>query len=288
VTADTQAPGDGVISTRVGKIAFVGGGNMAQSLVGGLIRRGWPARPIVVADPVAAQREKLARLFGVRTMADNARAVDDTDLVVLAVKPQDVAAVCDQIRDTVSRIRPLVLSIVAGVGTTDIATRLGGVDVIRAMPNRPALLGSGATALYATASVSDVRRTRAQEVMDAVGTTVWVDTEAQMDVVTAVSGSGPAYFFLLIEMLEEAGSALGLDAAIARRLAIETAHGAARMARETGASPVLLREQVTSSGGTTAAALAVLEDARVRDIFRRAVAAAAARSAELARELADR
>jgi pyrroline-5-carboxylate reductase len=177
--------------------------------------------------------------------------------------------------------RPLIISVVAGIRASDLTRWLGGLPVVRCMPNRPALMGCGITALYTTQDVPTSRREIAASLLAAVGETVWVTQESHMDAVTAISGSGPAYFFLLIEMLEAAGSALGLPPAASRQLATATAHGAGCMAHTAADSPTQLREQVTSKGGTTAAALGSLEADDVRAIFARAVAAAARRSAEM-------
>ncbi|HSN70354.1 MAG TPA: pyrroline-5-carboxylate reductase [Steroidobacteraceae bacterium] len=267
------------------RLAFIGGGNMAQSLIAGLLARGWPAARISVADPVETQRNRIQAEYGVATTGDNLSAIRDADVIVLAVKPQDLADVARQIAPALLGTAPLAISVAAGVRASDVARWLGLPTVVRAMPNRPALVGYGASALYAPAAIGAAERELASDILAAVGLALWVDDESLMDAVTAVSGSGPAYFFLLIEMLEESGAALGLDSATARRLAIATAYGSARMARDTDSTPAELRQQVTSKGGTTAAALTELENAGVRDIFRRAVAAAAARSAELAEQL---
>ena len=207
------------------------------------------------------------------------------DLVVLAVKPPDMARAARRIARPVAERPRLLVSIAAGIRLADLARWLGdGSPMVRSMPNRPALIGAGISALYAGAGVTAADRTAVERLMSAAGATVWLDDESQMDAVTAVSGSGPAYFFLLVEALESAGVELGLPPETARRLAVETARGAGRMAAEAGEAPAVLREQVTSKGGTTAAALEVLEDAGVRGIFARAVAAAARRSAELAEQ----
>ena len=265
------------------RIAFIGGGNMTTSLIGGLRSGGLPAGDITVADPVAGQLERLRREFGVQGVHDNVAAASGADVVVLAVKPQDMATAAR------SRVagdgRRVVLSIAAGIRLANLAAWLGShVPVVRAMPNRPALIGAGITAACAGPGVSETERVRAEWVLAAAGPVVWLNEESQMDVVTAVSGSGPAYFFLLIEAIEDAGTALGLPRETARRLAVQTALGSARMAAEGTDPPELLREQVTSRGGTTAAALAVLESADLRGIFARAIEAAARRSAELAEQ----
>jgi len=267
------------------RIAFIGGGHMATSLIGGLRVRGTEADSIVVSDPLPQQLERLHSRFGIRVTGDNVAAVQDADAVVLAVKPQEMARVAAGIAAVTAARRRLVISIAAGIRLQDLRRWLGeGVPLVRTMPNRPALIGAGITALYAGPEVDGAERAQVEAILGACGGTVWVEEEAQLDTVTALSGSGPAYFFLLIEALEEAGSALGLPPATARRLAVETARGAGRMAAESAESPAELRAQVTSKGGTTAAALEVLEGARVRAIFAAAVAAAAQRSAELARQ----
>jgi pyrroline-5-carboxylate reductase len=267
------------------QIAFVGGGNMATSLIGGLLARGMSPAQIVVADPEPSQRARLEHDHGVSTVADAAAAAATGQTIVLAVKPQQMAEVARSIAGLVATRRPLVISVAAGIRLQDLARWLGpGVPLVRCMPNRPALIGAGITALYAAPEVPAASRAAADRILAACGPTVWVPEESQLDVVTAVSGSGPAYVFLLIECLESAGIELGLDPATARRLAVETAHGAGRMAAESPDSPAELRAQVTSKGGTTAAALQVLDTAGVRAIFAAAVAAGARRSSELAAE----
>ena len=265
--------------------SFIGGGNMATSLVGGLRARGVPADRITVAEPVAAQRERLHHEFGVTVTADNGAAAREADTIVLCVKPQEMAGVARGIAGEFAARRRIAISIAAGIRINDLLRWLGpAVPVVRTMPNRPALIGAGITAMYAGDAVEPVERKTVEDLLGACGATVWVEDEALLDVVTAVSGTGPAYFFLLIEMLEAAGIQLGLAPETARRLAVETARGAGRMAAETSESPQQLREEVTSKGGTTAAAMQVLEGAGVRAIFAEAVAAASRRSAELARQ----
>lgn len=267
------------------RIAFIGGGHMTTSLLGGLIRHGAQAETLAVSDPLPAQLERLAREFGVRGSTDNREVVADADLVVLAVKPQDMAQAARSIARQVRERRTVVVSIAAGIRLADLSRWLGdGIPTVRAMPNRPALIGAGISALYAGAGVTAEDRAAVDRLMSAAGETVWLGSESQMDAVTAVSGSGPAYFFLLVEALESAGVELGLPPETARRLAVATARGAGRMAAESGEAPAVLREQVTSKGGTTAAALEVLDGAGVHGIFARAVAAAARRSAQLAEQ----
>ena len=267
------------------RIAFIGGGNMSTALIGGLLARGVAARDLSVADPSVAQLERLRREFGLLTTTDNVEAVRDSDLVVLAVKPQDMARAAGSLAAELATRRRVVVSVAAGIRLENLAGWLGGaVPLVRAMPNRPALIGAGVTAACASSGVTPAERAAAEETLSAAGPLVWLDEEAQLDAVTAVSGSGPAYFFLLVEALEDAGATLGLPRATARLLAVHTALGAGRMAAESADPPAVLREQVTSRGGTTAAALAVLETADFRGLVQRAVAAAAHRSAELARE----
>jgi pyrroline-5-carboxylate reductase len=270
------------------RIAFIGGGHMATSLIGGLRARGVPAADLTAADPVPRQLAALHERFGIQVTADNVAAVRDADVVVLAVKPQDMAAVAHGIAAEIAARRRLIVSIAAGIRLQDLARWLGpDVPVVRTMPNRPALIGAGITAIFADASVQPAERRIVEDLLAACGRSVWVDAEEQMDVVTAVSGSGPAYFFLLVEALEAAAIELGLPPSTARALAVETARGAGRLAAESADTPAQLRAQVTSKGGTTAAALDVLESAGVRAIFARAVAAAAHRSAELARQFGE-
>jgi pyrroline-5-carboxylate reductase len=271
------------------RIAIVGGGNMASALVGGLVTgtgvgSGFDADRIVVADRMEAPLLKLRKTFGVDTTQDNVLAARGADLVILAVKPQDLPKVAGQLAATVKAQKPVILSVAAGIRVEAISAALEGHPlIVRAMPNRPALLGKGITALFASPAVTATACEAVTEIVRAMGTVVWVEREEQMDAVTAVSGSGPAYFFLLMELLEQAGMDEGLPADIARTLAIETAYGAGCMAHEPNSHPATLRVEVTSPGGTTAAALAVLEKADLRGIVRRAVAAAANRSRELAR-----
>ena len=268
------------------RIAFIGGGNMASAMIGGLRSTGVAGQAIVVADPVAAQLASLAERFGVRTTSDNTAAVVDADVVVLAVKPQEMGSVATALARSLAGSagsRRLFLSIAAGTRVGDLSRWLGAATpIVRAMPNRPALIGRGVSALYAGPGVMPVERETAEKVLGTCGATVWVDAESQLDVVTAVSGSGPAYFFLLIEALEAAAVEQGLPPATARRLAVATAEGAGCMAASATEPPAELRAQVTSKGGTTAAALEVFESGGLRAMVSRAVAAATQRSAELA------
>lgn len=264
-------------------IAFIGGGNMARSLIGGLLAGGSNPSRIQVAEPVASQREWLHNHFGVRVSADNNAAAAQADTLVLAVKPQILPEVARQLA-AVAQTRPLLwISIAAGVREPDLRRWLGGgpLAVVRAMPNTPALVNSAATALFANPHVSDPQRQNAESLLRAAGLTVWVEDEAALDAVTALSGSGPAYFFLLMEMMEQAGMALGLEVATVRLLTLQTAFGAAKMALESTESPAMLRAHVTSPGGTTERALEVLREGGLELLVGRALAAARQRAQEL-------
>jgi pyrroline-5-carboxylate reductase len=267
------------------RLAFIGGGNMAAALIGGLIRRGLARDRIAVADPSAERIAHLEREFGISGAPDNAGAAAGAEAVVLAVKPQQMRAVALALAPHLTTSKALVISVAAGIPHAALARWFGpAVPVVRTMPNRPALNGFGATGLYAPAGVGAAHRALAESLMAAVSATVWVEHESQMDTVTALSGSGPAYFFLFMEALEAAAHERGLPHDIAHKLTLETAFGAAQMARQSNDSLATLREQVTSKGGTTAAALAVLDEAGLRAIVAHAVAAADRRSAELAQE----
>ncbi len=266
------------------KVAFVGGGNMGRALLGALLRRGHPAANLAVGEAHEPARDGLLRDFpGVRVGSDNGLAVEGAALVVLAVKPQEMGAVVTALQPALRRTRPVVLSIAAGLQSADLARWCGpGIAVVRAMPNRPALVGAGATGLYAAPDVPAAARNLAEDLMRAAGAVAWVDQESLMDAVTALSGSGPAYFFLLAEAMADAGIAQGLAPEAARQLAAATLHGAGLMAADVDADLVRLRAEVTSRGGTTEAALRALEEAGFRDSIAAAVGAAARRSRELA------
>jgi pyrroline-5-carboxylate reductase len=269
------------------RIAFIGGGTMARSLVGGLIAKGCKPGRISVSEPDAGQRALMAKRSPVRMSADGAGAAQDADVVVFAVKPQVMQAAAAGVAATVRARKPLVISIAAGIATPDLDRWLGGGHaIVRVMPNTPALLGAGAAGLYANPRVDARQRATAQALMEAVGTALWIEDESLMDAVTALSGSGPAYFFLLMELMEAAARELGLPAEVARALTLQTAAGAARMALESGEAPGDLRRQVTSPGGTTAAALKVFEDERLKAIVQKALTAARDRGRQLSQESA--
>jgi pyrroline-5-carboxylate reductase len=271
-----------------GAIAFIGGGNMARSLIGGLLGAGTPAAAIRVGEPNAELAAALARDFGVAAAADNASAVQAAATWVLAVKPQVMNAVCTALRSAAQAQKPLVISIAAGIRTGQIESWLGGdVAVVRCMPNTPALIGAGASGLFANAVVSAAQRASAEHVLGAAGITRWIDDEALMVTVTALSGSGPAYFFPLVEALDDAAVAQGLARDTARALAVQTCLGAGRMLAEDGAAPAELRQRVTSPNGTTQAALESFAADRFAAIVARAVAAATRRGVGLSAQFED-
>jgi pyrroline-5-carboxylate reductase len=241
-----------------------------------------PAQNISVGEAHQARRIALADELGVLVTADNREAVAGADVVVLAVKPQDMAGTVQAIADVLAQREPLVISIAAGIRVADITNWCSGAAVVRAMPNRPALNNAGATAIFAPAGVSEAHRNLAAQILGAVGTTVWVQDEDALDVVTALSGSGPAYFFLLAELMTDAAVKLGLDRASAQELAIQTLYGTGRMARDSDGDLARLRAEVTSKGGTTEAAVRAFEAANLRGIVAAAVSAATERGREMA------
>ncbi|MBD3610565.1 MAG: pyrroline-5-carboxylate reductase [Gammaproteobacteria bacterium] len=270
-------------------IGFIGGGNMARSLIGGLIADNYPTELIRVSDPNADIRAALSQDFGIEVVADNQQLVASQAIIVLAVKPQVMPEVASGIQAPAQQHSPLIVSIAAGIRSSDLDRWLGGnCHIVRTMPNTPSLVGSGATGLYANPLVTEEEETSAESIMRAVGLALWVDDESQIDSVTALSGSGPAYFFLVLEALQQAGSKLGLEPETARLLALQTAYGAAKMALESPEDAATLRQRVTSPGGTTEQALKVLEENNIRDIFDKALAAAAHRSEELANLFGDK
>lgn len=262
-------------------LAFIGAGNMAGSLIHGLLGDGIPASNIRVADPIADQLRRFADL-GMTATSDNNIAIDGADVVVLAVKPQIAADVVSGLKLNTSQV---LISIAAGIDLASLSAWTSPAQpIVRCMPNTPALFGAGMSALYANSNCSDAQRLAGQTVLNAGGATLWVDEEAKLDAVTAVSGSGPAYFFLLMEAMIDAGTELGLDPATATHLTLQTAYGAALMAQQSDDPPAVLRQNVTSPGGTTAAALEVMTQHDMSGIIRRALAAADNRAGELAQE----
>ncbi len=264
-------------------LAILGGGNMGRALIGGLLRQGTRPEQISVGESVPAARESLSNELGIAATADNRAALAGAAVVVVAVKPQDTRSVLEPLRDLLERNRPTVLSVAAGIRVSSLEAWCGaGVPVVRAMPNRPALVGAGATGLYAPSQVGVAHRAAAQHVMEASGEVVWVQSEDALDIVTALSGSGPAYFFLLAELMANAATELGLEPQAARRLAVATLYGSGLLAHTSDVDLARMREQVTSKGGTTEAALRTFANADLREIVARALESATLRSRELA------
>jgi pyrroline-5-carboxylate reductase len=271
---------------NIQKIGFIGGGNMASSLIGGLIGNGYPADKITVSDLDADKVQYLADTFGVNKALGSAELAIDSSILVLAVKPQHMQAVAEQIVEAVQSRKPVVVSIAAGIREESLERWLGGsVAVVRCMPNTPALVKAGATGLHANGYVSTEQKDETESLLRAVGVTVWVEEESDLDAVTALSGSGPAYFFLVMEALEKAAIDAGLDPKTAQLLTQETALGAAKMALQSSESTGTLRHRVTSPGGTTERAIAVMESGGLRGVLHDAVLAARQRSVELSDEL---
>ncbi len=263
-------------------LTFIGGGNMARSLIAGLVRQGVAPADIHVAEPVTDLRDALTTDFGVKTYASASEAAARGDVWVLAVKPQVLRDVCAGLADTALGRRPLVVSIAAGITGAQLQRWLGGHDaVVRAMPNTPALLGAGVTGLHASAAVTAGQRQQADQVLASAGKTVWIEDEARMDAVTAVSGSGPAYVFLLAEAMEAAARAQGLSADAAHTLVVQTLLGASRMLDESGEAPAELRRRVTSPNGTTQAAIESFQREGFEAIVARAIEAATERGRTL-------
>jgi pyrroline-5-carboxylate reductase len=267
-------------------IAFIGGGNMARSLIGAQRARGVPPASIRVAEPRAETRDALAREFDVPVFTDNAEAAAGADGVVLAVKPQVMQEACAGMAESLQASKPLIISIAAGIRIAQIERLLGGQHaIVRCMPNTPALVGAGASGLCANRNVDAGQRALAEHLLGAAGIVRWIEDEAQMDTVTAVSGSGPAYFFLLVEAMEDAAVQLGLPRDTARALAAQTCLGAGRMLTDGNETAAVLRQRVTSPHGTTAAALDAFERGGFRTLVERALDAARQRGAQMSAEL---
>ncbi|GAA5131948.1 pyrroline-5-carboxylate reductase [Alloalcanivorax gelatiniphagus] len=263
-------------------IGFIGAGNMANSLAGGMIAKGIRPARIWMSDPSRDRLDEVAQLHRVHVTEDNLEVARRVDVLVLAVKPQVMGDACAALREVIEERQPLIISIAAGVTVENLRHWLGDAPIVRCMPNTPALVQAGATGLYAAAGVSAAQKEMASQILGAVGLTFWFDEEKELDAVTAVSGSGPAYFFLLMESLIDAAVSQGLPPATARQLVLQTAWGAAQLAITSEVGPDVLRQRVTSPGGTTAAALGVFEEAGFREQVQAAVAAARERSEELA------
>jgi pyrroline-5-carboxylate reductase len=265
------------------KITFIGAGNMAGSLAGGIIAKGYDPLHITLTDVNDAQLAQARSNLHVNTSRDNLTACQKADVIVLAVKPQVMADVIVPLKPIVNLRKPLVISIAAGVTLAKLEGWLGAdTAVVRCMPNTPALVEAGATGLYANANVTQAQREQARAIMGSVGLALWLENEDQIDAVTALSGSGPAYFFLVMEAMIAAGKAMGLSEQVARQLTLQTALGSAQMAITGSVEPAELRRRVTSPGGTTERAIGIMEQQGLRDTFMAALKGAYDRSKELA------
>lgn len=268
-------------------ICFIGAGNMARSIIGGLIQQGFAPETITACDPKQTALEALAQDFGICTNTDNVAAVANANIVVLAVKPQVMKEVCLPLRNAISE-ESLIISIAAGINCYSLQQWLGSDRrLVRCMPNTPSLVRMGASGLFAASSVKDEQKHLADKVMRAVGEVQWLTDEDQIDAVTAVSGSGPAYFFLMLEAMVDAGVEQGLSAEVAKSLAIQTAAGAAELARSSDVDLAELRRRVTSPGGTTERAILAFENQQLRHIVKQAMQACADRSRQMAAELGE-
>ncbi|MGY8850900.1 MAG: pyrroline-5-carboxylate reductase [Pseudomonadales bacterium] len=266
-------------------ILFIGGGNMASCIIGGMIANGFSADDIMVSGSGEESRQRLEKTYGIKTMTDNQAAARQADLIVLAVKPQIMRIVATDLALSLDH-RPAIVSVAAGIPLSALENWLGNsLAIVRAMPNTPAKVLSGATGLFANPQVDVEQKTIVEKIFGAIGYACWVDTEAQIDAVIAVSGSGPAYFFRIMEIMQKIGQELGLPEQIARDLSINTVLGAARMATESGTSATQLREQVTSPGGTTQAALQSFEQQNLEDVFRKAMNSALDRAEVMSADL---
>ncbi|MDX1795581.1 MAG: pyrroline-5-carboxylate reductase [Hydrogenovibrio sp.] len=270
------------------KIAFIGAGNMALSLIKGLLASGYSANSLMATDPDESKRQSIAQSLGISCLADNSEAVKAADIVVLAVKPQQLQTVCLDLQSAVMASQPLIISVAAGIRSSDIDRWLGNQSaIVRCMPNTPAMIQSGATGLYANERVSEDQKNQAENILRAVGITVWVKSDRDLDTVTAVSGSGPAYYFLFMEAMQAAAQGMGLNEQTARLLTIQTAFGAAKMALESADDCATLRKNVTSPNGTTEKAIQSFEANHLSDLVAEAMMCAKLRAEALADELAD-
>ncbi|PVZ72175.1 pyrroline-5-carboxylate reductase [Pelagibaculum spongiae] len=268
-------------------IGFIGGGNMAASMIGGLIANQWPAEKIIVSDPTAETRNKLQQQFSITTADNNQQVAEQADVIVLAIKPQIMQQVCLALAESLSQKQSVVISIAAGITCSALKSWLGdSISLVRVMPNTPALLGVGISGLYAQGTSAE-QKALAIEVMSSAGEVVEVEQESLIDSVTAISGSGPAYFFLLMEAMEKTAQQLGLNQQQAAQLVQATANGAAQMAKQTGLDAAELRRRVTSPGGTTAAAINQFIDEDFIGLVDRALHAAEKRSIEMGEQFAN-
>ena len=268
------------------RIGFIGGGNMASSIIGGLVASGFAAEQIWASDPNAESLNKLLAVAPVNTASDNNALIAAVDIVILAVKPQIMKIVAGDIAASVQDRKPLIITIAAGVTSASLDAWLGGnIAIVRCMPNTPALVRSGATGLFANTEVNATQRAQAEQILQAVGLALWVDNEAQLDAVTALSGSGPAYFFLVMEAMQAKGLQMGLSAEVAKQLTLQTALGAAQMALGSDVDAAELRRRVTSPNGTTERAINILQAGGLEALFDQALEGARLRAEELAIEL---
>ncbi|MEH6357762.1 MAG: pyrroline-5-carboxylate reductase [Pseudomonadales bacterium] len=271
------------LNTQTSRLVFIGAGNMANSIIGGLVSHGYPAHLITATDRNADLLTKLAETTGINTTSDNQQAASQADTIILAVKPQVMEAVTSPLKDSISSNKPLIISIAAGITIGNLLSWMGAdLPVIRTMPNTPALVQTGATGLFANPAVSTEQKAIADTVFSAIGIASWFDKESDLDAVVAISGSGPAYFFMVMEAMEEAGVKLGLSAESARELTLQTALGAAKLAQASDVPPAELRRRVTSPGGTTEQAIKCFEEGGLRELVDSALQAASKRSKELA------
>ncbi len=267
------------------KIAFIGAGNMATSLIGGLLKNGYDASCIYACDPDAQKLKSLEEKLAINISTDNLTAVSQADILVFAVKPNEIKTICENLKNIIFKNKPLIISIAAGIPTQKISAYLNAdIPLVRCMPNTPALVGTGATVLFATNNVTEQQKNVAESILRAVGITIWVTQETLIDSATALSGSGPGYFFLIMEILEKIGIQMGLEPKAAHLLTLQTALGAAKLAIESDSSLEKLRQQVTSAGGTTEAGLNVFKQRDIERIFTEAVFAAKMRASELAND----
>lgn len=268
------------------KIAFIGGGNMASAILGGLIENGYNSQDILVSDPSAEKLAELKAQFSVQTFADNNQAIAQADVVILAVKPQVMQQVLAPISDSLKTKQPLIISVAAGISLESLGKWSDeSLSIVRCMPNTPALVQQGASGLLANQHVTPEQKQLTDDILKAVGLSVWVNNEKELDAVTALSGSGPAYFFLFIESMIAAGKKLGLEADTAKTLALQTALGAATMANKSDLEPAQLRKNVTSPNGTTEQAILTFQKMNLEGIVESAMGAAFKRSIELSEEL---
>ncbi|WP_421841273.1 pyrroline-5-carboxylate reductase [Marinobacter algicola] len=270
-------------------ISFIGAGNMASAIIGGMLDSGFKAANIWVSAPDDNHLQSIRKQFGVSVTTDNRYCAEQADMVVLAVKPQVMASVCSDIAPVVQNTRPLMVSIAAGLEAATLDEWLGGgLPLVRVMPNTPSLVGKGAAGLYANDQVKEKQKAMVESVFNSIGSALWVDDESLLHAVTALSGSGPAYFFLMLEALEEAATDAGIAGETARALAIQTMAGAAEMAGRSEHDPGQLKRNVMSPGGTTEQAIQAFEEGGMRDLVKKAYSAAYKRSGEMAKELANK